>query len=201
MPRILYPFLPYRSFIVPILVVCAVAVPCWLIYRLYRRRTPGHRASFAREILLLILVVYLSALAAVTLEPNHPSRAVAEATRAIDVQPSVASLTCSAASLPTGSRAQGFCVRNARGNLLLFIPLGILLPLVWRRIRFWRGIQIATALSFSIELVQSISRAWGSYRTFDVNDIVLNVVGACLGLLLVSLVRLGRPRPAALSLG
>jgi glycopeptide antibiotics resistance protein len=191
MPRILYPFLPYRSFIVPILVVGAVAVPCWLIFRLYRRRT-GHRASFSREILLLIFVAYLSGLAAVTLEPNHPSRAVAEATRAIDVQPSVASLTCAAASLPTGSRAQGFCVRNARGNLLLFIPLGILLPLVWRRLRFWRGIQIAIALSCTIELLQLLSRAWGSYRTADVNDVILNVVGAGLGLGLVALLRLGQ---------
>ena len=192
MPRILYPFLPYRSFIVPILVVCAVAVPCWLIFRLYRRRTPEHRASFSREILLLIFVVYLSGLAAVTLEPNHPSRAVAEATRAIDVQPSVASLTCSAASLPTGSRAQGFCVRNARGNLLLFIPLGILLPLLWRGLHFWKGIQIAIALSCSIELLQLLSRAWGSYRTADVNDVILNVAGAGLGLGLVSLLRLGQ---------
>jgi glycopeptide antibiotics resistance protein len=189
-PRFLYPFLPYRSFIVPILVVCAVVVPCWLFFRLYRRRTPGHRSSFSREILLLIFILYLSGLAAVTLEPNHPSPSVAEATLAIDLQPSVASLTCSAASLPTGSRAQGFCARNARGNLLLFIPLGILLPLLWRRLRFWRGIQIAIALSCSIELLQLLSRVWGSYRTADINDVILNVVGAGLGLGLASLFRL-----------
>jgi glycopeptide antibiotics resistance protein len=196
-PRFLYPFLPYRSFIVPILVVCAVVVPCWLTFRLYRRRTPGHRPSFAREILLLIFVVYLSGLAAVTLEPNHPSRAVAKATLAIDFRPSAASLTCASAFLPHGSTAQGFCVRNARGNLLLFIPLGVLLPLVRRRLRFWRGIQIAIALSCTIELLQLLSRAWGSYRTADVNDVILNVLGAGLGLGLVSLLQLRQgTRPA-----
>lgn len=188
--HLLYPLLPYRSFAFPILVLSAIAVPCWLVFRLYRLRASGHALSFQREILLLIVVLYLSALAAVTLEPNRPSRMVAESMVRFELRPNLASLTCSSASLPRGSTAQSFCVRNARGNLLLFIPLGILLPLVWRRLRFWKGIQIAIALSCSIELLQFLSMAWGSYRTADVNDVVLNVLGACLGLVLVSPLRL-----------
>jgi glycopeptide antibiotics resistance protein len=188
--HLLYPFLPYRSLIAPILVLSAIAVPCWLIFRLYRLRTSGQPVSFQRELLLLIFVAYLSGLAAVTLEPNHPSRAVAEAMLNVELRPDLASLTCSSALLPQGSTAQGFCVRNARGNLLLFIPLGILLPLLWRRLRFWRGLQIAIAVSCSIELLQYVSRSWGSYRTADVNDFILNVLGAGLGLGLVTLLRL-----------
>jgi glycopeptide antibiotics resistance protein len=80
---------------------------------------------------------------------------------------------------------------------MLFFPLGILMPLVWRRLRFWRGIQIAIALSISIELVQYLSSAWGSYRAADVNDVILNSLGACLGLVLMSLLRLRQStRPA-----
>ncbi len=195
--HLLYPFLPYRSFAIPILVLSAIAVPCWLILRLYRLRTSGRPMSFQRELLLLIFVAYLSGLAAVTLEPNHPSRAVAEAMVPVELHPDLASLTCSSALLPSGSTAQGFCVRNARGNLLLFIPFGILLPLIWRRLRFWNGLQIAIAVSCSIELLQYVSRAWGSYRTADVNDFILNVLGAGLGLGLVLLLRLRQStRPA-----
>jgi glycopeptide antibiotics resistance protein len=196
-PRFLYPFLPYRSLAVPFLVVSAIAIPCWVVFRLYRRRTGGHPQSFRRETLLLTFVVYLSGLAAVTLIPNHNSREAAEAAVGMDLHPNLASLTCSGASLPRGSTAQAFCVHNARGNVMLFFPLGILLPLVWGRFRFWRGVQIAIALSVSIELVQYLSRAW-SNRTADVNDVILNVVGACLGLALVSLLRLLLPgtRPA-----
>ena len=69
---------------------------------------------------------------------------------------------------------------------MLFFPLGILIPLVSRRLRFWRGIQIAIAISVSIEVVQYLSMAW-SNRNADVNDVILNVVGAGLGLMLVSL--------------
>ena len=188
--QLLYPFLVYRSVAFPFLVLSAVAVPCWLVFRLYRLRTPGHRLSFYREILLLTVVLYLSGLAAATLTPNHNSRLGAEATVGIELHPNLASLICSSAILPRGSKARFFCMYNAAGNILLFFPLGILIPLVWRHIRFWRGIQIAIAVSFSIELLQYLSRAWGSYRLADVNDVVLNGLGASLGLALVFLLRL-----------
>jgi glycopeptide antibiotics resistance protein len=187
-PKFLFPFLPYRSIAFPFVVVSAIAVPCWLVFRLYRLRTSGHRLSFQREILLLTFVVYLSGLVAATLIPNHSSRFVAETAVGIELHPSLASLTCSSATLPRGSTARAFCVRNARGNALLFFPLGILLPLVWRRLRFWSGMQIAIAVSCSIELVQYLSRAWG-HRTADVNDVILNVLGASLGLALAFLLR------------
>lgn len=195
--HLLYPFLPYRSFVVPILVLCAIIVPCWLAFRLYRHRARGRSLSLPREILLLVVVVYLSALGAVTLSPNRSSRLLAAGTGGIELRPNLASLTCSSASLPTGSTARAFCIHNARGNVMLFVPLGILLPLIWPQLRFWRGIQVATAFSIGIELLQYLSSAWGSYRAADVNDVILNVVGAGLGLALVSLLRLRRgTRPA-----
>src|SRR5258705_5945639 len=125
--HLLYPFLPYRSFAFPILVLSAIAVPCWLVLRLYRLRARGHNLSVPREILLLTVVLYLSGLAAATLTPSHPSRLVAETMVRVEPHLNLASLTCSNATLPTGSTARAFCVRNARGNVLLFIPLGILL--------------------------------------------------------------------------
>ena len=197
-PRILYPFLPYRSFIVPILVLGSIVVPCWLVFRLYRRRVRGDRVSFAREILLLGFVVYLSGLAAVTLTPNRSSRVIAEGTGGVELRPNLASLTCSSPAMPAGSRERGFCVRNARGNFLLFFPLGIFILLAWRRLRVWRGLQVAIAASVTIELLQYLSSAWGSYRAVDINDVILNVLGAGLGLALVSLLRLRRgTRPGA----
>jgi glycopeptide antibiotics resistance protein len=195
--ELFYAFLPYRSYFFPFLVLSAIAVACWLVFRLYRLRTPGHRLSFYREILLLTVVVYLVGLAVATLTPNRSSGLRAEGRGGIELRPNLASLTCSSAILPRGSTARAFCVHYARANVGLFFPLGILLPLVWRHLRFWRGIQIAIALSFSIELVQYLSSAWGSYRAADVNDVILNLLGACLGLALVFLLRLRRStRPA-----
>src|SRR5688500_11679402 len=105
-PKFLYPFLAYRSLLMPFLVVIAIAVPCWLIFRLYRLRTQGHRVSFPREILLLTFVVYLSGLAAVTLIPNQSPRLRAEAPVGINLHPNLASLTCSGPTLTAGSTAR-----------------------------------------------------------------------------------------------
>jgi glycopeptide antibiotics resistance protein len=189
-PQLLYPFLPYRSLVFPILVLSAIVAPCWLVFRLYRHRVAGHPLSVQREILLLVGALYLAGLAAATLTPNRSSRLRAEGRGGIELRPSLTSLTCSLAKLPRESSARGFCVRNARGNVLLFFPLGVLIPLIWTHLRFWRGVLIALALSVSIELVQYLSSAWGSYRAADVNDVILNVFGACLGLALASLLRL-----------
>ena len=195
--QLLYPFLPYRSFVFPILVLSLIVVPCWLVFRLYRHRTRGQPLSFQREILLLILVLYLSGVAAATLSPNRSSRLRAEGRGGIELRPRLASLICSSANLPSASRARAFCLHNARGNVMLFFPLGLLVPLLWTHLRFWRVIEIAIALSMGIELLQYLSSAWGSYRAADVNDVILNTLGACLGLALVSLLRLRqRTRPA-----
>ena len=188
-PRFLHPFLPYRSFLVPILVLCAIVVPCWLVFRLYRARTSGYRLSFGRELLLLTFVLYLSGLAAVTLIPSRSSRAAVEATDGFKLRPDLTSLTCPSATPSTGAAAGRFCMRNAAGNLALFIPLGFLMPLVWRRLRFRDGILIAIGCSVGIELLQYLSRMVGSKRLADVNDVILNVVGACLGLALGMLLR------------
>src|SRR4051812_24623031 len=98
--QLIYPFLAYRDIAYPFLVLSAITVPCWLVFRLYRRRTPAHRPSFPREILLLIVVVYLSGVAAATLTPNQSSRASVQATRGLEIHPDLASLTCSSATLP-----------------------------------------------------------------------------------------------------
>lgn len=189
----------YRQVGFPFIVLSLIVLPCWLVLRLHRLRTSGHPLSPRREILLFTLVVYLLCLATLTLTPNRSSRLSTAGTGRIELLPNLTSLTCSSAILPAGSGAGMFCKQNAVGNVMLFFPLGVLIPLVWSHLRFWRGIQIAIVLSFIIELVQYLASAWGSYRSADVNDVILNVFGASLGLALMFLMRL-RPgtRPAVL---
>jgi glycopeptide antibiotics resistance protein len=184
-----YQFLVYRSIVHPFLVLSSIAVPCWLILRALRLRAMKHPVLFSREILLLIVVVYLCGLAAATLAPNHNERLLANDTTGVELSPKLTTLTCSSPALPRGSKARHFCVYNAKGNLLLFLPLGFLIPLVWRRLPFWKGILIALDLSVTIEIIQYVSRAWGSYRSADINDVILNVLGAGVCLALMSLLR------------
>lgn len=67
---------------------------------------------------------------------------------------------------------------NLFGNVLIFVPLGILLPLVHRASRnIW--IQLMNALFFimGIEVFQLFS----NFGSFDVDDIILNCFGVLIG--------------------
>ena len=68
---------------------------------------------------------------------------------------------------------------GAAGNVALFVPLGFLLPLLASRLdRPWRTVGAGFALSAAIELSQV---AFPGIRRPDVNDVLMNTLGAALG--------------------
>jgi glycopeptide antibiotics resistance protein len=68
--------------------------------------------------------------------------------------------------------------KNIIGNLLLFFPFGLFLPLINKRLRqVWRLIGVAFSTSLLIEICQYHY----AERIFDVDDILLNTIGAGLG--------------------
>jgi glycopeptide antibiotics resistance protein len=79
-------------------------------------------------------------------------------------------------------------------NVIMFIPLGVLLPLLWPRLdRVRRLAACAATASLAIELTQfALGMTLGSRRTVDVNDLIANTGGALLGLLIL---RLAVPSP------
>ncbi len=69
---------------------------------------------------------------------------------------------------------------NALLNVLLFLPLGLLLPLIWERFQKARyTLLYGLSLSACIELMQLFT-----YRTTDVDDLLTNLAGTCLGWLI-----------------
>ena len=74
--------------------------------------------------------------------------------------------------------------RNSLLNVLLFVPLGFLLPVLWKRFRslLWTGFA-GFLFSLSIELLQLFT-----LRATDINDLLTNTAGTILGWLLGRLV-------------
>jgi glycopeptide antibiotics resistance protein len=71
--------------------------------------------------------------------------------------------------------------KNVFGNVILFLPFGLLLPLILRKFNAWRFMFVAGfGTSFLIEALQY------EYfkRIFDIDDIFLNGLGAMTGLFL-----------------
>ncbi len=70
------------------------------------------------------------------------------------------------------------CLTNMVGNTLLFVPAGMLLPKLHRKWRpSWRFILKAAGLIFLIEVAQLFTLL----GVFDVDDIILNVLGMGFG--------------------
>lgn len=71
-------------------------------------------------------------------------------------------------------------------NIILFIPLGFLLPCCFAKCRRYRYTILSVAiLSLTIELIQGIARI----GLFEMDDIIHNTLGACIGAGLYAIVR------------
>jgi Glycopeptide antibiotics resistance protein len=71
-----------------------------------------------------------------------------------------------------------FAFINIGGNLVMFIPLGVFIPIYLRKASTYCSfIIIVSILIFLIEFIQVITML----GSFDVDDIILNVIGASIG--------------------
>lgn len=65
-------------------------------------------------------------------------------------------------------------VRNLAGNIVAFMPIGILIPLLTRDLSLGRTFLVGFCLSAGIELTQYLT----GLGSCDIDDIILNVLGA-----------------------
>lgn len=144
---------------------------------------------------LLLLVLYLVLLAVLTLRPA--GGAGEDSALRLNLRPWAT--IGPALRLGPGS----FPFRILVGNLLAFVPLGLLLPAASRRIAWPLVILAGLALSAAIEITQyGLSLYVGhGYRAADIDDVIVNVAGTILGLTLFAILHFGaalfgRRRPA-----
>lgn len=70
---------------------------------------------------------------------------------------------------------------NLAGNIIFFIPLGLLIPAIWRAQRIYPIFFLTvTAVIIAMEAVQYLSHL----GTADIDDLIFNLVGASIGFLI-----------------
>lgn len=78
---------------------------------------------------------------------------------------------------PVPFRTEGFSLLMDRLNIELFVPLGFFLPTLFPRFRMLWSVALSGFLfSLTIELLQLLS-----YRVTDVDDLLMNTLGAVIG--------------------
>jgi len=68
--------------------------------------------------------------------------------------------------------------KNLGGNLLGFVPLGILLPLLFKRLRSFSAVIVVV---FAFSLAYELTQLCTGLGVFDVDDLILNTAGGIIG--------------------
>ncbi|PYZ98139.1 VanZ family protein [Alteribacter lacisalsi] len=81
-------------------------------------------------------------------------------------------------------------VRILIGNIIMFVPFGFLLPLVYRR---WRrsylGVLPVAFMALLASIAIEVNQYYFTYRVANVDDVILNTTGGLLGALAYDCVR------------
>lgn len=139
----------------------------------------------ARRVLVALTVVYLLAVAAITLDPLPPDP---------HRNGLLTSLLALFAQTPLLAWATYDVVEFA-ANILLFVPMGLLLTLLLGRQHWWLALALGVGATLVIEFVQRFLPA----RFSDPRDLLANTLGTVLGIAIAAAVTAaaGRRRPAA----
>lgn len=81
---------------------------------------------------------------------------------------------------------RSYTIINIAGNAGLFIPSGILFPILYKRLdRFWKVVVAGACLSLSIEIIQLLF----VNSVTDMDDLIMNTAGCAIGYGIYALVR------------
>lgn len=141
--------------------LCAIAT-LFLLGHIFGERMSGKNRFF-----LVLYVLYLSAMFHVVGLPGLPY---------VGWDPSLH-------YIPFSDYADSRFVWLSWMNTLMLMPLGFLLPLIWGRFQRFREVLAAGfATSAAMECLQLFS-----FRVTDIDDLIFNTLGACLGFWVVKL--------------
>lgn len=143
-------------------VMGAIWVPLYLLCK----RVTKKKESGLRSLLVVLFGLYLAAVFSVTGVPGIAS---------LHFEPNVHFLL-----FEDAGHGLGQYLKNSVLNILLFVPLGCLAPMLWSRFCSARAIAL---LGFSCSVLIEFSQLF-NFRATDVDDLLMNTIGALLGYLL-----------------
>lgn len=145
----------YRIYgaLIEILAAAVFIIPLWCVYH----KLLFH--SWKRTMIYMVFAFYLTALFALVGFLNVISLR-------IDFTVNI---------IPFVDMAADF--KNACLNILLFVPFGFLLPIVWDR---FRTIKNAAVMGLLTSLCVELSQIF-TLRTTDINDLITNTIGTIIG--------------------
>ncbi len=178
-------------YIFKLICIIIVMLPFYLIFRKPWKRNPE------RELTLGAFILFMLALLALTLEGSYrtPSLMIQDAGLRLSTGSRINLIPFhSIKRFFTRFRFNSFMV-NIVGNIVMFIPWGFGLPLLWKkRQSLLSAVLFSALLPLFIESIQLFIQ-----RSVDVDDLILNFSGGMLGAALYFLIRKHTDKPDRLA--
>lgn len=181
----------HNTFFKPVVILLAVAIPAWFIARsAFRKKTTGIDISFSRELLLFVCFLYVIAIAAITIVPLSYAQHRTPGAEDINLIPFKTTWNTIRHGIKYERWRPALLMQNTLGNIIMFIPLGFLLPLALKKINSaWRTLLAGFLFSVLIESIQYAERSAGVFRSVDIDDVILNTLGALIGWMILCALR------------
>ncbi|MGM9949244.1 MAG: VanZ family protein [Lysinibacillus sp.] len=159
---------------------CLVLAPVYIIARFLwlknRKKRPG------REVAMLLFFLYSVSIFSQTIIPQFwiEDGRIGVAGHAYQSNNLIPFFTISTYMEQLQGPFSRVAFYNLAGNVVLFVPFGLFIPLVWPFFRKWgRMFAVSLAIPFFIEGIQYFIG-----RSTDVDDVILNAVAILIGYLL-----------------
>lgn len=152
------------------------------IVSVYMLKRKGMKSTLWHEAGAVILLVYLVALMHITINYIRLFRFDFTLSDGYNLIP------FKGISAILRSRSTVYIWQNILGNILIFMPLGFLLPLLWKKWTMVRTVFAGAALSFAIEAIQLFTS-----RGTDIDDLILNTLGTLCGYCIYLVLRMALP--------
>lgn len=162
-----------------LLTLFLVAVPAWFVVRSFYK----HKTGIAYTFLQLGFFLYCITVLAVTIVPLPFAMHKTAGVQGINLVP----LKNTIAIVQNAIHANKdfllpHLMQNILGNIVLFIPLGFLVRRVaGNKFSLLPVLFTGFLASMAIESIQWIERAYGVYRSVDIDDVILNTTGTLVG--------------------
>lgn len=174
------PLVPYQGMLRPILMVLTYAAGAFVLHAT-RNKPCGRKILLAEFIVYCCFVVYATFLSRSVAETySYRLQAFSSARAAFALDGSLWDMIRGDFSILRITSPQS--LEGIIGNILLFIPMGYLLPQV-KRLPWFKVVLIGAACSAAIEFGQLLTKL----GMLDVDDFIFNTAGTLLGVLLNAL--------------
>ncbi|WP_400246871.1 VanZ family protein [Niallia sp. JL1B1071] len=180
-----------RMYLEAMLIYMLIGAPIYLLGRFLFIKCKKHEQNWGKEILLFLFIMFCIGVASQTIIPRwytmvgedgkaHIYMYRLEGIRSINLLPFSTIFSYLAISNNQVSNWNQVTIINLLGNVLVFVPFGIFLPLLWRPFRkfiylFWMSI----CIPLFIEITQLFIG-----RSTDIDDVILNALGIIFGFFL-----------------